>query len=145
MFEYVQKHYGVPAQIGRRVACEGEPGTIVEDGGNYIGVILDSLPGRIQLFHPTWQVVYGELVRDSDIPRLTRAQQHYADYLHAETSHTFAEFIGIDVPQLEYGYGSTQDKYRYRSCRAVGEFCPTRKLAKASYKAALQASRRPKH
>lgn len=145
MFEFVRKNYGVPAQIGRRVICEGETGTIVKDCGHYIGVILDSLPGRIQLFHPTWRVTYGETVCGRDLPRLTRSQQHYADYLDADSCRTFAEFLGIAAPVLEHGHGRDQGLYRYSSTKAMGEFCATRQQAKASYKAALQAKRYPKH
>lgn len=60
--EYVREHYGVPAEIGRRVTVDGKPGIIAEDRGNYIGVNFDSAkPGRIDNAHPTWKVEYGEL------------------------------------------------------------------------------------
>lgn len=60
--EYVQKTYGVPACIGRRVTVNGRAGIIAEDRGNYIGVNFDdSKPGMIMNAHPTWKVEYGKM------------------------------------------------------------------------------------
>lgn len=42
--DYVRCHYDVPAEVGRRVIGNGEPGIIMADCGHYIGVILDSDP-----------------------------------------------------------------------------------------------------
>lgn len=59
-FEYVCKHYGVPACIGRRVTIDGNGGVIAEDRGHYIGVNFDSdKPGVIKSCHPTWEAEYG--------------------------------------------------------------------------------------
>ncbi|MFJ3153557.1 hypothetical protein ACIPIX_05370 [Pseudomonas protegens] len=60
--DYVRHHYGVPAEIGRRVIANGEPGVIMADRGHYIGVILDNDPKRrIRNYHPTWEMQYGEM------------------------------------------------------------------------------------
>jgi len=60
--DYVRRHYDVPAEIGRRVIANGEPGVIMADRGHYIGVILDSDPKkRIRNYHPTWEMQYGEM------------------------------------------------------------------------------------
>jgi len=40
-FEWIRKHYGVLANYGRAVIVGGKPGVIVEDMGNYIGVLFD--------------------------------------------------------------------------------------------------------
>ena len=57
--EYVKRHYGVPAEIGRRVLVDGRPGIIAQDRGNYIGVSFDDAkPGIIENCHPTWEVKY---------------------------------------------------------------------------------------
>jgi hypothetical protein len=57
--EYVRTHYSVPAEIGRRVAVDGKPGTIAADRGHYIGVNFDtSKPGVIMNAHPTSGVEY---------------------------------------------------------------------------------------
>lgn len=60
--DYVRRHYNVPAEVGRRVIANGEPGVIIADRGHYIGVILDSDPKkRIRNYHPTWEMQYGEI------------------------------------------------------------------------------------
>jgi hypothetical protein len=66
------------------------------------------------------------------------------DYYHSESSLTFAEWLGIEVPEREYNhyarYGDpTRDYVRLKSSRATGEWKPTVKEAKASYKAAMAA------
>jgi hypothetical protein len=54
--EYVRQHYNVPAEVGRRVIANGEPGVIMANRGHYIGVILDSDPKkRIRNYHPIWE------------------------------------------------------------------------------------------
>lgn len=59
---YVRQHYKVPAEIGRRVVAQGEPGIILADRGQYIGVVLDSDPKkRIRNYHPTWEMEYSEI------------------------------------------------------------------------------------
>lgn len=59
---YVRQHYNVPAEVGRRVIANGEPGVILADRGQYIGVVLDSDPKkRIRNYHPTWEMQYGEM------------------------------------------------------------------------------------
>lgn len=63
--DYVRMHYDVPAEIGRHVIANGEPGVIMVDRGHYIGVILDSDPEkRIRNCHPTWEMQYGEMADD---------------------------------------------------------------------------------
>lgn len=77
--EYVQKNYGVPAQIGRRVVVYGKAGVIAADRGHYIGVNFDSdKPGVIQNAHPTSEVVYLEMGK---IRPMTASQRRYQDYL----------------------------------------------------------------
>lgn len=34
--------------------------------------------------------------KENSIPKLTRSQQRYQDYLHSEVCETFAEWLGID-------------------------------------------------
>jgi hypothetical protein len=77
-FQYIIDYYDVPACIGRRVVIAGEPGIIVADRGQYIGVTLDSdKPNTVNNYHPTDHVVYGEM----GIPRKpTRAQQRWMEY-----------------------------------------------------------------
>lgn len=86
--EYVKEHYGVPADIGRRIVFKGRPGIIAKDRGNYIGVNFDSdKPGVICNVHPTDGVEYGEMGR---IRNISAPQQRYQDYL--EISECFENF-----------------------------------------------------
>jgi hypothetical protein len=90
--EYVRENYGVPAVIGRRVVVGGKPGIIAEDRGHYIGVNFDDdKPGVVCNAHPTSEVEYGEMGK---IRPMTRSQQRYRDYCRADSSLSFAEWIG---------------------------------------------------
>ena len=96
--EYVREHYGVPAEIGRRVVVAGQPGVIAEDHGNYIGVNFDSdKPGVVLPAHPTWLVEYGEMGR---VRKLTRAQRRYQRFLQADW------FSGSFGDWLKAGYSN---------------------------------------
>lgn len=59
-FEFICKHYGVPAARGRRVTCEGKPGIIIGAEGKYVRVVLDG-EAHDGLYHPTWQMTYGDM------------------------------------------------------------------------------------
>lgn len=69
----------------------------------------------------------------------------FREYLHSETGHSFAEYLGIRKPEYEHRRSGKRWEYRmfrreYDYSRDVeGEWAPTKKAAKASYKAALQA------
>ena len=92
--EYVQKYYGVPACIGRRVIFKDRPGIITEDRGHYIGVNFDSdKPGIVYNVHPTDDVKYEGL---SKIRKMSRSQKRYQDFLKvADCYNSFAAFLGI--------------------------------------------------
>jgi hypothetical protein len=89
--EYIQKTYGVPAEIGRRVVAYGKPGIIVEDRGHYIGVTLDSeKPGKVNNYHPTDGIVYEGMGK---IRPMTKAQRRYQDFLRCDFwNGTFVEY-----------------------------------------------------
>lgn len=94
-FEHIIKHYGVPAEIGRRVIVDGEPGVIAEDRGDYIGVLFDSQkPNSIVNCHPTWEVEYQGM---GEVRKMTRSQKRYQDYLKAQEWYdgSFADWIGV--------------------------------------------------
>ncbi|MGX8948489.1 hypothetical protein [Providencia stuartii] len=74
----------------------------------------------------------------------------YDEYLDADTCITFAEWLGIKLP--EYEWRKRSNKYEYRMYRETrnqychltrieGEWMPTMKAAKASYKEALKLFR----
>jgi hypothetical protein len=90
---YVQQHYGVPAEIGRRVLVYGKPGVITEDMGHYIGVNLDEdKPGRVRPYHPTDGVEYLDMGK---VRKGTRSQSNYQDFLRADCGYTFGEWLKI--------------------------------------------------
>lgn len=94
--EYVQQHYGVPAEIGRRVSVYGKPGIIAVDRGHYIGVNFDeNKPGDIRNAHPTSEVVYLEM---GTLRKMTRAQERYSRYLEcADCFDSFLAFLRYDA------------------------------------------------
>ena len=92
MSEYAKSYYGVPSDIGRRVTVSGKPGIIAEDRGHYIGVNFDEdKPGMISNAHPTSEVEYLGMGK---IRRMTRSQARYREYVEAEVSCSFAEWMG---------------------------------------------------
>jgi hypothetical protein len=150
--QYVREYYGVPATIGRLVTINGKRGIIAADRGHYIGVNFDhDEPGVILNAHPTWEVVYGEM---GEVRQPNRAQGAYRDYLHSECCESFAEWLGIELPCVRHESHWNREKecredlYKYERFKRVdydyteyiqGEWKPTKKEAKASYKAALKA------
>jgi hypothetical protein len=95
MCEYAKSHYGVPADIGRRVTVNGQPGVIAADRGHYIGVNFDSdRPGQISNCHPTWKVHYLGM---GHIRKVTRSQRRYQRYLEiGECFQSFKDFLLYD-------------------------------------------------
>lgn len=90
--KWVRVHYGVPAEIGRRVIVYGKPGIITAGRGHYIGVTFDTdKPYVIHNAHPTSEVEY----LDMGTPRrLTPAQQRYRDYLEvADLYESFHRYL----------------------------------------------------
>ena len=71
-----------------------------------------------------------------------KKRTRYDDYLRSEVCESFAEWLGIDVPKVEYGsWYPNSGKIRMTSRRATGAWCSTKKEAKASYKQVLSASK----
>ena len=99
------------------------------------------------LYHVTEK---GEATAISALPE-PKKRTRYDDYLHSEVCESFAEWLGIELPiyeQREVG----RYKYEYRMVRRSraywdsyydiqGEWKPTMKAAKASYKEALRKSK----
>ncbi|PSH38363.1 hypothetical protein BA192_07945 [Yersinia pseudotuberculosis] len=83
----------------------------------------------------------GSALAISNLPA-PKKRSRYEDYLDSDTCQSFAESLGIDVPDIEYGHWHpNQGKFRMVSRRATGEWCDNRKDAKASYKAKLKAAK----
>lgn len=73
-------------------------------------------------------------------------RSNYSDYIDADSGHSFAEWLGITKP--EYEVRGTWGGFEYRMCRrdrsfyqingtVSGDWMPTKKAAKESYKVAL--------
>ena len=93
-FEWINKNYGVNAEVGRRVVADGEPGVIVGASGSYIVVNLDKdKPNCSHNWHPTWHMVYGEMGK---VRPLTAGQKRYREFLSSDSGCTFAEWLGVD-------------------------------------------------
>lgn len=88
-------------------------------------------------------------------PKVNSAKKRYLDHLRYDGGLTFAESLGITVPDVEtrHDWIGRKTLWQYRYCRTIrypwgldvieGEWKPTKKEAKASYKAALQRRRQP--
>ncbi len=158
---YVQRHYGVPACIGRRVIAYGKPGTITEDHGHYIGIALDeSEKRRVGRYHPTDGIEYGDMVEA--LPKPPR-RTNYDKFHDEDIDCYFHEWLCIIKPEYEmrgggreWRDGAMHDVPRefrmYRTTHALdhlsrasvtGEWAPTMKAAKASYKEALKKAPKP--
>lgn len=98
--QYVRNYYGVPAEIGRRVMVDGEPGVIAEDRGAYIGVLFDAdQPGQVMPCHPTWRVEYQGMgaVRKLSA-RKQRAKARYQRYREfSDSFDSFRDFLAWDM------------------------------------------------
>jgi len=143
-FEYVNQHYGVNACVGRRVVAYGYTGTITKDFGHYIGIALDTAPHSApERYHPTDGIEYGEVV-DYEPPKINarqyQAKCNYQEFLDADSGHCFGEWLGINLPEFEYFNGKIRMLRRCwdYSTDISGEWCKTKKTAKASYKEALK-------
>ena len=91
----------------------------------------------------------GKDVAISQLPEPKKPTK-YDEYLDADTCITFAEWLGIKLP--EYEWRKRGNKYEYRMYRETrnqywhltrieGEWMPTMKAAKDSYKEALKLFR----
>jgi hypothetical protein len=151
-FEYVNEYYGVNACVGRRVVAYGKPGTIIKDFGNYVGIVLDEAPlDDPRRYHPIDGIVYGDVITYTPpkVPaRKARSRGNYREYLHADYGHEFHVWLGIDKPRVDYDRDGNCRMYRIGGTwrpSIYGEWCETKKEAKASYKAALRASKGAHH
>lgn len=107
---------------------------------------------------PEWScgdVVYqvteaGKTVAMAALPE-PKKRTRYDEYLHSEVCESFAEWLGIELPIYE-NREAGRYKYEYRMVRRsraywdsyydiCGEWMPTMKEAKASYKEALRKSK----
>ncbi|EJN31888.1 hypothetical protein PMI35_01169 [Pseudomonas sp. GM78] len=146
---YVRQHYQVPAEIGRRVIAYGKPGTITQDFGHHIGIVLDEDEKRHAChYHPVDGIEYGDMA--DKLPRPPR-KTNYDRYYDEEWTCDFHEFLEINRPhrerrivdgQRQFRMYRTRSGYKWSCDRDVqGEWFPTAVEAKASYKEALKQHR----
>lgn len=98
-FEYITQYYKVPAELGRDVTVSGRKGTITSDMGNYIGVTFhDDAKKQSLPCHPTSEVIYLETFTELSKlkPKNNRSKERYLNYLHADSSLSFKEWLGIN-------------------------------------------------
>lgn len=78
-------------------------------------------------------------------PKLSR----YREYLRSDVGDSFADYLGIQLPDVEYKSDGEKTLYRYVRIRRMrdftyerieGQWAPTKKAAKASYKEMLKTS-----
>ena len=72
-------------------------------------------------------------------PKLTK----YDEFLDADYGHSFADWLGITLPKVEYSYrlGYRYERFKYGNGwteTVLGEWKPTKAEARASYKEALR-------
>lgn len=93
MFDYIKDYYKVPAELGREILFSGKrKGVIVEDRGQYLGVLFDdSEPHDISTLHPTWEVKYLDTF--AKIRKPSKSKQRYMQYLDADSSLSFGEWL----------------------------------------------------
>lgn len=109
---------------------------------------------------PEWScgdVVYqvtaaGKAIATSALPE-PKKPNRYDEYRHSEVVESFGGWLGIQFPEFEWrAIDYFKGKFEYRMFRrsrcywdtyrdVEGQWSPTKKAAKASYKAALRASK----
>lgn len=73
---------------------------------------------------------------------LTKAQEKYRSFLRADCGFPFSDYLGISKPQVEYEDQGRLCRYvrrAYNLPTIEGDWCPTKKAAKESYKFNLRA------
>ena len=98
---YIQTHYGVPAEVGRRVTytCDKahKQGVITEVCGHQIRIQFDGDDRPRGPFHPTWELVYGEMgvaPKSKRTTKKSRSQRRYQQYLSSDSCwKDFAHFL----------------------------------------------------
>lgn len=114
--EYIRNHYGVPAELGRRVEYTGDKtpkqGVIVGVTNHYISIHFDGDKKPTKRFHPTWEIKYLGM---GVVPKIkqTRSQARYQRYLSTDCFDNFMQFCYYE-----------QDEKNARKCgfSSVGEY-----------------------
>lgn len=135
-FMACESHYDHPTLVSLR------------DQGLMTSKVLEIQWGGGECFYVTDKGKELALKNLPPAPKRTR----YRKYLSSECDESFAEWLGIRKPEYEYGdrlpdelrTPSRREYVRMKSRRAVGDWCVTKKAAKASYRTKLQEKRNSK-
>ncbi|WP_256823448.1 MULTISPECIES: hypothetical protein [unclassified Pseudomonas] len=122
-----------------------------DDGRHLDGLVAKGLMlcGKPPAFCPQDEVVYratrdGEHFALAHLPALPKPTR-YEQFQSEDTGLDFHEWLGIEKPKVEYRERCRilghEAGCRMHTDRATGEWCKTKKEAKASYKAVLAATK----
>lgn len=113
------------------------------------GLMVDhgpqSIAGGMHCYSVTPAGVLAMDEQSPSPPRVSAAKRRWRAFSGvSERYEDFAGYLGFDSPKyyLKVYSFSKPEEYQMRSSRASGEWCATKKAAKASYKAALAQSRK---
>ena len=68
----------------------------------------------------------------------TKSQKKYSDFLRSDCARSFAEYLGIELPEIEY---RPECGWRFNRGHIYGTWEPTKSAAKSSYQAMLKKYR----
>lgn len=99
--EYVRRHYGVPAEIGRAVRYKGRNGVIVGGRNAHVGIVLEGdKASAVGYYHPKTEGL-EYLGTFAKVPKLTRSQRRYKEYLNSECCESFRWWIMTEKSRKE--------------------------------------------
>lgn len=134
----------LPNEFYRNYYCVGSEANFTEEMIELekIGFIEKWIHGKQLYFQITKEGI--EYFKDYFIEEITskrkpisKSEERYNDYLDADYADNFKEYLGIQLPEKQYGKGGI----RFKSTKyddVHGEFCQKLKDAKLSYKVALR-------
>lgn len=100
-FDYIQKHYKVPANVGTEVSFNGRLGVIVGAAGQYVQVnFYDDKNTSFYPVHPK-DLVYGG---KGKIRSLTAGQRRYREYCEVrDCFDSFIDFLRYRAHHIKMG------------------------------------------
>lgn len=104
--EWINNYYGLSISIGQDLLHGNRKGTVVEDQGNYIGVIFhDDEKRGVNTCHPTSGITYLESKTDLKKlrPKNWRSKQRYRDYLEVSDCYdSFKHYLSCNQSNKNY-------------------------------------------
>ncbi len=101
-FDWINKYYKLDVKVGLEVEREGKRGVVVEDMGNYVGVIMEDRPNQVRPYHPT-DLVYGGMAKR--VPKISRSAKRYQEYINISEAIgiSFGEYVKREKEIKEWG------------------------------------------